>query len=82
MLLCSLLYIVSNILSMVSLVGLAVVRCERFRGVSTKSVPVAVGLSVMLNVPAGEWVSIVSEGSIEEREILNEKLDKETGDRG
>ena len=78
----SLLYIVSNILSVVSLVGLAVVGCERFRGVSIKGVPVAVGLSVMLNVAAGEGVSIVSEGSIEERELLNEKLDRETGDRG
>ena len=67
---------------MVPLVGLAAVGCERFRGVSIKSVPVAVGLSVMLNVAAGEWVSIVSEGSIEERELLSEKLDKETGDRG
>ena len=81
MLLYSLLYIVSNILSMVSLVGLAVIRCERFRGVSTKSVPVAVGLSVMLNVPAGEGVSIVSERSMEERELLNEVLDRETKDR-
>ena len=67
---------------MVSLVGLAVVGCERFRGVSIKGVPVAVGLLVMLNVAAGEGVSIVSEGSIEERELLNEKLDRETGDRG
>ena len=35
----------------------------------------------MLNVAAGEGVSIVTEGSIEERELLNEELDRETGDR-
>ena len=72
--------IVSNILSMASLVGLAVAGCERFRGVSLRSAPVAVGLSVMLNVAAGEGVSIVSGGSIEERELLNEELERETGD--
>ena len=66
---------------MASLVRLVVAGCERFRGVSTKSVPVAVDLSVMLNVAAGEGVSIVSGGSIEERELLNEDLDGETGDR-
>ena len=72
--------IVSNILSVASLVGLAVAGCERFRGMSTESVPVAVGLSVMLNVAAGEGVSIVSGGSTEERELLNEELERETGD--
>ena len=35
---------------------------------------------VMLNVAAGEGFSIVSVGSIEEKEFLNEKLDKEKGD--
>ena len=65
---------------MASLVGLAVAGCERFRGVSIRSVPVAVGLSVILNVAAGERVSTVTEGSIEERELLNEELDRETGD--
>ena len=66
---------------MASLVGHAVVGCERFRGVSIRSVPVAVGLSVMSNVAAGEGVSIVSERSMEERELLNEELDRETEDR-
>ena len=61
--------------------GLAVAGCERFRGVSIRSVPVTVGLSVILNVAAGERVSTVTEGSIEERELLNEELDRETGDR-
>ena len=61
--------------------GLAVAGCERFRGVSIRSVPVAVGLSVILNVAAGERISTVIEGSIEERELLNEELDRETGDR-
>ena len=61
--------------------GLAVAGCERFRGVSIRSVPVAVGLSVTLNVAAGERISTVIEGSIEERELLNEELDRETGDR-
>ena len=45
------------------------------------SVPVAVGPSVMLNVAVGEGVSIVSGGSIEERELLNKELNRETGDR-
>ena len=72
--------IVSNILSMGSLVGLAVAGCERFRGVSLGSAPVSVGLSVMLNVAAGEGVSMVSGGIIEERELLNEELERETGD--
>ena len=65
---------------MASSVGLAVAGCERFLGVSIRSVPAAVGLSVMLNVAAGEGFSIVSGGSIEERELLNEELDRETGD--
>ena len=36
--------------------------------------------SVMLHVAAGEGVSVVSGGSIEERELLNEELERETGD--
>ena len=72
--------IVSNVLSTASLVRLAVAGCKRFRGVSINSVLVAVGLSVMLNVAAKEVVSIVSGGSIKERELLNEELDRETGD--
>ena len=75
-----LLYSIVSSISMASLVGLAVAGCERFRGVSLRSAPVAVGLSVMLNVAAGEGVSIVSGGSIEERELLNEELERETGD--
>ena len=66
---------------MVSLVGLPVAECERFRGVSIRSVPVAVGFSVMLHVAVGEGVSIVSGESIEESELLKEELDRETGDR-
>ena len=77
--------ILSNILSMASLVGLVVAGYERFCGVSIKSAPVAVGLSVILNVAVGERVSIVSEGSIEAllnvRKLLNEELDTEAGDR-
>ena len=61
--------------------GLAVARCERFCGVSVRSVTVAVDLSVTLNVAAGEGVSITSGESIKERELLNEELDRETGDR-
>ena len=72
--------IVSNILSVASLAG-PLAGCERFRGVSIRSVPVAVGLSVKLNVTAGEGVSIASGGSVEERELLNEELDRETGDQ-
>ena len=72
--------VVSNILSMASFLGLAVGVCERLRGVSIRIVQVAVGLSVILNVPAGEGVSTVSGGSTEERELLNEELDRETGD--
>ena len=70
--------IVSNILSMASLVRLAVAGCERFCEVSLRSASVAVGLSVRLNVTAGEGVSIVSGGSIEKRELLNEELEGET----
>ena len=72
--------IVSNILSMASLVGLTVAGCEMFCGVSLRSAPVAVGLPVKLNMTAGEWVSIVSGGSIEKRELLNEELEGEMGD--
>ena len=71
---------ISKILSMALLVGLAVGGCERFCGVSIRYVLVAVDPSVMLNVAAGEGFSIVSVGSIEEKEFLNEKLDKEKGD--
>ena len=76
--------IVYNILSMASLVELAVAGCERFRGVFIRSLPVSVELSVMLNVAAGEEVSVKGfccGGSIEKGELLNEELDKETGDR-
>ena len=57
--------IISNILSMTSLVELAVARFERFRGASLRSSPVAVGLPVMLIVAAGEGVSIVRGESID-----------------
>ena len=72
--------IVSNILSMASLVGLAVAWSEKFRGVSIKSVPTAIVLSVNLNVAIREGVFIGSGRSIEERELLNDKLDRKTGD--
>ena len=65
---------------MASLVGLAVAGCERFRGVTLRSAPVAVGFSVMLNVAAGEGDSIVSGGNIGDRELLNGELERETGD--
>ena len=55
--------IASNILSMASLVGLPVAWFERFCGVSIRSVPAAVDISVMLNVAAGEGVSFVIGGS-------------------
>ena len=70
-----------NMLSMASLVGPAVAGCKMFCGVSLRCAPFAVGLSVKLNVTAGGGVSIVSGGSIENRELLNEELDGETGDR-
>ena len=70
---------VSNILSMASLVGLAVASCEIFCEVSFRSAPVAVGLSVKLNVTAAEGVSVVSGGSIEKRELINEELEGEMG---
>ena len=66
---------------MASLRVLPVAGCEKFRGVSIRSVPLAVGLSAMLNVAAGEGVSIVKGGNVKERELLNEELDRETGDR-
>ena len=72
--------IVSNILSMTSLVGLAVAGCEMFCGVSLRSAPVAVSLSVKLVLTAEEGVSIISGGSIEQGELLNEELEGETGD--
>ena len=52
--------IVSNTSSMTSSVRLAVASYQRFCGVAIRSAPVAVDLSVMLNVAAGEGVSIVS----------------------
>ena len=67
-------------LSMASLVGLAVAGCEMFCGVSLRCAPFAVGHSVKLNVTSGGGVSIVSGGSIEDSELLNEELDGETGD--
>ena len=45
-----------------------------------RSAAVAVGLSVKLNVTAGEGVSTVGGGNIENRELLNEELEGETGD--
>ena len=60
---------VSNILSMASLVGIAAVGCKRFCGLSIRSTPATVDLSVMLNLAAGEGISIVSGESIEEREL-------------
>ena len=70
--------ITSNVLSMASLVGLAIAGCKMFFGVSLRSASVAIGLSVKLNVTAGEGVSIVSGGSIEKRELLDEELEGET----
>ena len=65
---------------MVSLVGLAVDGCEMFCGVSLRSAPVAISLSVKLNVTTGEGVSIVSGENIEKRDLSNEELERETGD--
>ena len=65
---------------MASLVGLTIAGCEMFCGVSLRSAAVAVGLSVKLNVTAEEGVSIVGGGNIENRELLNEELEGETGD--
>ena len=45
-----------------------------------RSAPVAVSFSVKLVLTAGEGVSIISGGSIEKRELLNEELKGETGD--
>ena len=53
--------IVSNILSMASLVGLAVSWSEKFRGVSIRSVPTVVVLPVKLNVVVREAVLLVVE---------------------
>ena len=78
MLLCC---IVSIVLLMASLVELAVAGCERFCRASTRSALVAVDLSVMLNVSAGEEVPVVSGGSIDEGELLNKELNRKTGDR-
>ena len=46
---------------MASLVGLTVAGCEMFCGVSLMSAPVAVGLSVKLNVTAGEGFLLLVE---------------------
>ena len=73
--------IVSNILSMASLVGLAAAGCKMFCGVSLRSAPVAVDLSGKLNLTDGEGVSIISGESIQKRELINEELAEETGDR-
>ena len=72
--------IVSDILSMASLVGLSVAWSEKFRGVSIRSVPTMVVFPVKLNVAVREAVFIGSGRSIEERELLNDKLDRNTGD--
>ena len=53
---------------MVSLVVLAVSWWERLCRVSIRIVSVAVDLSVMLNVAAGQGTSFVNGGSIGERE--------------
>ena len=53
-------FIVSNILSMTSLVGLAVAGCQMFCGLSLRSAPVAASLSVKLVLTAEEGVSIIS----------------------
>ena len=52
--------IVSNTSYMTSSVRLAVASYQRFCGVAIRSAPVAVDFSVMLNVAAGEGVSLVS----------------------
>ena len=60
--------------------GLAVPGCERFRGMPIRSVPLVIGLLIMLNVAAEEGDSIVSGGNTEERELLIEESDhRETG---
>ena len=59
-------FIVSNILLMVSLLELAVAGCERFRGAPVRSLPVAVGLSIMLNEAARVGAFIASGGNIKE----------------
>ena len=50
-------------------------------GVPLRSVPIIVGLSVVLNIVAGERFSAVSGETVEERKLLNEELDRETGDQ-
>ena len=72
--------IVSNILSMASLLVLAVPGCERFFRVSLRSAPVKFDFSVKLILTAGEGVSIVSGRSIKKRGLLKEELEGETGD--
>ena len=47
-------------------------------GMPLRSVPIMVGLSVVLNIVAGERFSAVSGETVEERKLLNEEL--ETGD--
>ena len=53
--------------------------CGRSRGLSIRSVPVAVDLSGMLKVANEEGLSIVGGVSTEESESLNKGLERETG---
>ena len=71
--------IVSNILSMASLLVLAVAGCKRFFRVSLRSAPVTFDFSVKLISTAAEGVSIVSGRSIKKRGLLREELEGETG---
>ena len=56
---------------MVAILRLAITVCGRSRGLSIRSVPVAVDLSGMLKVANEEGLSIVGGVSTEERESLN-----------
>ena len=73
--------LVCNIFSMTSILGLEVAWCKRLCEVSVRSATVTAGFSVLLNMTAGEGVSTVSGGRNEERELLNEEFDRETGDQ-
>ena len=64
---------------MVAILRLAITVCRRSRGLSIRSVPVAVDLSGMLKVANEEGLSIVGGVSTEERESLNKGLERETG---
>ena len=59
---------------LVQILGFTVAGRKMFCGVSLKSVAVAIGLSVKLNVTGGERVSIIGGGNIENKELLNEEL--------